>query len=119
VIYLAAPYTGMEELSFEVSCMVAAFLMKTGKVVYSPIVYGHTLATKYDLPADCDFWLMQDLDMICRCDELYVITLEGWDKSLGVAAEIEEALMMGMPVSFIDPSPFVENIMAGEGDSDD
>jgi len=119
VIYLAAPYTGIEELSFEVSCMVAAFLMKTGKVVYSPIVYGHTLASKYDLPTDCDFWLMQDLDMVCRCDELYVITMEGWDKSFGVGAEVEEALMMGMPVTFIDPKPFIENIMAREGDCDD
>ena len=119
MIILQRPILAWKSLSFEVSCMVAAFLMKTGKVVYSPIVYGHTLASKYDLPTDCDFWLMQDLDMICRCDELYVITMEGWDKSFGVGAEVEEALMMGMPVTFIDPKPFIENIMVREGDCDD
>jgi len=45
---------------------------------------------------------------------LYVITLEGWDTSSCVDAEINEALMMGMPVSFIDPKPFIENIMEGD-----
>jgi len=99
VIYLAAPYSGMEQLSFEVSCMVAAFLMKTGKIVYSPVVYGHTLASKYDLPTDNEFWLTQDLDLLCRCDELYVITLEGWDKSSGVADEINEAQKMECPLA--------------------
>ena len=108
MIYLAIPYSGMEELSFKISCMVTAFLMKTGKTVYSPIVHGHILATKYDLPADREFWLKHDLDILCRCDELYVVTLDGWDESFGVSAEIEEALSMGMPVTFIDPAPFLE-----------
>ena len=108
MIYLAIPYSGMEELSFKISCMVTAFLMKTGKTVYSPVVNGHILATKYDLPADREFWLKHDLDILCRCDELYVVTLDGWDKSFGVSAEIEEALSMGMPVSFIDPAPFLK-----------
>lgn len=108
MIYLAIPYSGIEELSFKISCMVTAFLMKTGKTVYSPIVHGHILATKYDLPADWEFWLKHDLDILCRCDELYVVTLDGWDESFGVSAEIEEALSMGMPVTFIDPAPFLE-----------
>ena len=108
MIYLAIPYSGMEELSFDISCNVAAALMKSGKTVYSPIVHGHTLATRHQLPTGHDFWLKHDLDMLRRCDELYVITLDGWDKSFGVLAEIEEALSMGMPVSFIDPAPFLE-----------
>ena len=108
MIYLAIPYSGIEELSFKISCMVTAFLMKTGKTVYSPIVHGHILATKSDLPAGREFWLKHDLDILCRCDELYVITLDGGNKSFGVSAEIEEALSMGMPVTFIDPAPFLE-----------
>ena len=89
MIYLAIPYSGMEELSFEISCMITAFLMKTGKTVYSPIVHGHILATKYDLPADREFWLKHDLDVLRRCDELCVVALDGWDESVGVLAEIE------------------------------
>lgn len=107
MIYLTIPYTGMEDLSFKISCMIAAFLAKTGHTVYSPVIHRYTLASQYDLPTDCDFWLKQGLDMLYRCDELYVATLEGWDKSLVVSAEIEEALKMGIPVTFIDSSPFV------------
>lgn len=108
MIYLAIPYSGMEELSFKISCMVTAFLMKAGKTVYSPVVNGHILATKCDLPADREFWLKHDLDMLRRCDELYVVTLDGWAESVGVLGEIDEALSMGMHVTFIDPTPFVE-----------
>lgn len=107
MIYLAAPYSGMEDLSFEISCMITAFLMKEGEAVYSPIVCGHTLAAECDLPADCHFWLKQDLDILGHCDELYVVALEGWDKSVGVSAEIGKALVTGIPVTFIDPGPFV------------
>jgi hypothetical protein len=110
MIYLAIPYSGIEELSFKISCMVTAFLMKTGKTVYSPIVHGHILATKYDLPADREFWLKHDLDILCRCDELYVVAMEGWDKSVGVLAEIREAQKLEIPIKFVDPGVFIEKL---------
>jgi len=78
MIYLSVPYSGMEELSFEVSCLMAAFLMKTGAVVLSPIIQGHVLASKYDMPCDHEFWLKHDLEMLKKCDEMYVIALPGW-----------------------------------------
>lgn len=110
MIYLAIPYSGMEELSFEISCMITAFLMKTGQVVYSPIVHGHTLASKCRLTAGHDFWLNQDLDMLRRCDELYVVAMEGWDKSVGVLAEIREAQKLEIPIKFVDPGVFIEKL---------
>lgn len=120
MIYLSVPYSGMEELSFEVSCLMAAFLMKTGAVVLSPIIQGHVLASKYDMPCDHEFWLKHDLEMLKKCDEMYVIALPGWEQSVGVQREIEEAGRLGIPVVFLElgiPVVFLEtDELIQEGD---
>lgn len=102
MIYLSVPYSGMEELSFEVSCLMTAFLMKTGATVFSPIVHSHVLVSKYDMPLDHEFWLKHDLEVLKKCDEMYVIALPGWEKSVGVQREIEEAGRLGIPVVFLE-----------------
>jgi hypothetical protein len=107
MIYLSIPYTGMERLSFEISCLITAFLMKTGRTVFSPIVQGHAVASKYDLPKDCDFWLKHDLEALKCCEEMYVVTLEGWEDSVGVCRELEEARRLSIPVTFIEPDCFI------------
>jgi hypothetical protein len=38
--------------------------------------------------------------MLARCDELMVVTLDGWDKSVGVAAEVAEAERLGKLVCY-------------------
>jgi len=98
----------MEELSFEVSCLMAAFLMKTGATVLSPIIQGHVLASKYDMPCDHEFWLKHDLEMLKKCDEMYVIDLPGWEQSVGVQREIEEAGRLGIPVVFLETDELIQ-----------
>ncbi len=111
LIYLAIPYSGMEELSFDVSRRITLMLMQCGKNVYSPIIHGHSLVSTpgYSLHFDHDFWMKHDLDMLRRCDELYVVALDGWNKSVGVLAEIKEARELGMPITFLDPDMFVSD----------
>ena len=38
-----------------------------------------------------------------RCDELWCLTLDGWDKSVGVRAEVELARTLGKPVALLCP----------------
>lgn len=111
MIYLAIPYSGMEELSFDVSRRITLMLMQCGKNVYSPIIHGHSLVSTpgYSLHFDHDFWMKHDLDMLRRCDELYVVALDGWNKSIGVLAEIKEAQKIGMPITFLDPDVFIND----------
>jgi len=101
-IYLAIPYSGITEKSFEVSCKLAVKYMKEGKIVFSPIVHSHPL-TEYGAPQmDHDFWMRQDLAVLENCDELYVVCLPGWETSKGVSIEVDFADQRDIPIVFVD-----------------
>jgi len=88
--YLAAPYSGMEEFSFRMSCAVAARLLDDGELIFSPIVHSHPLeAYLIDHKNDHDFWIEFDTHLMERCQVLYVLAIDGWEKSKGVQFEIE------------------------------
>jgi hypothetical protein len=70
--------------------------------VFSPIVHSHPL-TAFGLPTDWAFWERCDRQYLQRCDELVVSTLDGWQESVGVQAEIKLAAELAKPVSFLHP----------------
>ena len=45
-IYLAIPYTGIEEESFNIANKVAARLIEDGHIVVSPISHSHSIREK-------------------------------------------------------------------------
>ncbi len=107
LIYLATPYTkapGGIEMAFIRSCELAARLIKTGRDVFSPIAHSHPIALhgKID-PLDHDLWMDVDQAMIARCDALVVAMLPGWDRSKGVAAEVDNFKDARKPILWIDP----------------
>lgn len=57
-----------------------------------------------DLPTDFEFWRQYDKAIISRCSELWVLTLPGWSESVGVAAEIEIANRLSIPVRYVEES---------------
>lgn len=102
-IYLAAPYTHedpaivalrMQQVE-EVTCM----FFRSQTPVYSPLVSWHDLALKYKLPNDYRAYRIQNLACIRACSELLVLDLTGWNNSLGVQWEIEEAQDRNIPVN--------------------
>lgn len=108
MIYLSIPYSGQEYLSFRVSCAVAAELMRRGHVVFSPIAHSHVIAEYGGLPhGNHEFWLRQDMEHLRLCDELWVVKLEGWQESVGVAAEIKAAVDRNIPIRSIYIFDFV------------
>ena len=50
---------------------------------------------EYNLPTDWGFWKNYDIAFLDRCGDLIVLMIDGWDRSIGVAAEIEHAKQMG------------------------
>lgn len=105
LIYLASPYSHPDELvrheRFERLLAVVAQFMNEGYLVFSPIAHSHPVAVRHDLPGDWEFWKRIDAAFISVCGAVWVLCIEGWRESKGVAAEIEIAREMGKPVYFI------------------
>ena len=101
-IYLAIPYTGNENKSFQVANIVAGLLMQQGHIVFSPISHTHPIAMECDLPKDWEYWKCQDEFFIGICDEIHVVMLNGYEKSKGVNAEIKIAKKLKKPIKFIE-----------------
>jgi hypothetical protein len=111
MIYLASPYShndrAVMEMRWSQVCEASSNIMKEGKHLYSPIAHCHEIA-KYGLPTDWGFWEQYDTEMIKRCDELWVLMLDGWTDSVGVRSEISIAESFGIPVTYIDVEEYVD-----------
>ena len=105
-IYLAIPYTGMAESSFEQSTKAAAEIMKGGvHNVFSPITNAHML-TEHGLKGGWAFWEKIDYQYIDWADEVWaIVPKEGYLKildSVGVIGEINYAHQKEKPVYFFE-----------------
>lgn len=104
MIYLASPYSdqspAIRNARYVQAASVARQLIRLGHVVFSPIAYSHQMAD--ELGGDFESWQKFDLEMIDVADEVWVLTLNGWKESIGVAAEIEHARRIGTSVFLID-----------------
>lgn len=106
IIYLATPYSHpdlkVRRDRFDRVNKVAARLMRTGMHIFSPISHTHPIAMVGNLPTSWEYWKEYDEVMIKASIGLYVLRLEGWEQSTGVAAEIKIATGLKKPVKFID-----------------
>lgn len=105
-IYLAVPYSGMEESSFDqVSVATARILNRGEHNVFSPITHSHPLA-KSGLPGNWEYWKAVDYQFIDWADEVWVLVpKEGMkyvSNSTGVQAEMNYAQSKKMVVRFIE-----------------
>ena len=57
-----------------------------------------------DLPTDFTFWQHHNRHMLALAEELWVLTLPGWEKSVGVAGEISYAAELNKPIYAVSPS---------------
>ena len=108
--YLACPYAHTDlsvmYARFKAASKVAAQMMAAGVVIFSPLTQNHTLAAFEDFPRDWEFWKRVDFPFLRMSKVLHVLTLEGWKRSTGVAAEISYAKEEGMEVGYLNPADF-------------
>lgn len=106
LIYLASPYNhpddSIRESNFQFVSKLAAKLCSEGKVVFSPITYGHTLLNFVDMPKDWEFWKNFCLSFLKHSDEIIIFKLPGWELSRGVSAEINYAIENNIKITYID-----------------
>jgi hypothetical protein len=105
--YIASPYSDPDkEVVVERYYQVLQFtadMTKSGLVCYSPIVHCHFMSAWHGMPTDFKFWREFNLTMLASSKALIVLTLEGWQQSKGVAAEIAYARDHKIPVSWMSP----------------
>ena len=113
-IYLASPYSHPDEpvmcRRFGTACRAAAALMGRGYVVFSPIAHTHPIAELGYLPRGWEFWRRFDEFFLAACDELWVLNDPGWDRSVGVTAEIQIAGRLGKPTKLFSPPDSVMDL---------
>lgn len=104
MIYLASPYSGtarqQEERYREAMACAAAFIAK-GERIFSPIVYAHEMALRYDLPKDAIFWQAFNAEMIRFSKLMLVLCLPDWEYSRGVKEEIDTAIELKKPIKYV------------------
>ena len=97
--YLAIPYSGMENISFKMSCVVAARLMEDGELIFSPIAHSHPIHYyMFAVAHDHGFWMEYNTRMMKKCQKLYIVTRDGWETSVGVQFEIQWFLDHELPI---------------------
>ena len=105
--YIASPYTHSDpevrEKRYEEVEEATLILLRQGHYGFSPIAYNHPMG-RHNLPTTWDFWEPFDKAFLERCSSIVVLMLEGWNTSLGVQAEIDYAIKIGLPVQYLEPT---------------
>jgi hypothetical protein len=105
-VYLGSPYSKYEaghDAAARVVADAAASLMRRGLVIYSPIAHGHAVAA-HGLPLDWAFWKAQCQPLIDGATALVVLTMDGWQESVGLQYEIGEFVRTGRPILHVSPA---------------
>lgn len=113
-IYLATPYTSRRWKFWPVKQLIefwrfiqvsraAMRLMNKDLIVFSPISMNGPIGWfQVKKKRTHDFWLEQDYIWLEQCDELWILTIEGWRDSYGVLQEELYADEKGIPIAFLD-----------------
>ena len=111
LIYLASPYSHPDPdvLIARVAAVqrATARFIEQGHLVFSPIVHSDPIANLVAFSpinhaeGELSGWMAYDFGFIDKCDAVWVLTIDGWDQSWGVRAEIEYAERTGKPVEYV------------------
>lgn len=100
--FIACPYSDPDsnvvEMRFQECTKFAAELALKGIATYSQITMSHPINQYLASQGQKVAWSSIDMEFLKRCDGLIVLTLPGWEKSGGVAAEIQFFKDQGLPV---------------------
>lgn len=106
LIYLATPYSHpnpeVMEQRFRAVNKVAAKLMEQGLHIFSPISHSHPISIEGNLPTNWEYWESYDRVFLNASQKLIVLKLDGWEESVGVAAEIRIAGELGIDIEYIE-----------------
>ena len=108
VVYLGVPYSDdspdVMRARFINACQAAAFLMRRGYAVLSPISMGHPIAKYGKIDGGFETFRAACFAMMDAADSLVILNIPGWKKSVGLRAESVYAASRGMPSRLLTPA---------------
>lgn len=107
IYYFASPYSDESKLLIEQRYVNTIYhageLIKKGFCLIEPIGMSHPVAQRFDLNTTYEYWKTRDRLFISRCDGVIVLTLPGWNKSIGVTDELAYARELKLDIKFYCP----------------
>jgi len=117
MIYLAAPYThpdlATRNWRYQRAKQALFALWDAEEAACCPIILGHEYEQRQRTrPGEKPhaFWMLMARAQLSSCTRLYVLTLPGWDTSLGVREEVALAYGMGRPVQGYAPFDHCQDV---------
>src|SRR4051812_47368982 len=114
-IYLAIPFSGIEDYSYNCANEIASLLIAEGNTVFSPISHAVPIGKTNMADHSYDAWMAQDKVFVDWADEVYVAVLKGdgtteWGfekirNSTGVQMEQGWANDSTKPLTYVAYSP--------------
>jgi len=106
MIFISLPYTSKRAITTQNRVDIAEKLVlklaEQNIIGMSAIVYYHNLIDKYKFGnISYEFWTKICLELLCNCSSVWVLKIDGWDKSTGVADEVKCAKELGLPIRYI------------------
>lgn len=119
LIYTATPFTLYRagyDAAYVGACKIMAALARCGIVnAHSPIVEAYSLVMHSDIdPLDMSIWTPFCAARIAKSDALIVAMMQGWEASSGIRHEIEEFVIAGKPVFFLNVETLELDPLSGE-----
>lgn len=112
LIYIASPYShsdkNIRDKRYNDITKIVAQLIDEGFYVIPPITFNVPLSPYLKNPdTSWKYWKPFDELLISKCDEIWVVTLDGWKDSIGVRAEIKYAILRNIDVALLDPKTMI------------
>ncbi len=103
---MASTYTQHPEgfkAAWKDACEMSAQLIDAGLNIFSPIVHFHAIAVVAKTSEDAwDFWMARDKPLMEAATGIVVCQTTNWEKSKGIALEIEYFRSANKPVLYGD-----------------
>lgn len=118
LVYLASPYTHSDKTVEErryrdvLEAWIALTSTHIDLFFFSPILHSHPLTVHGGVPGNWEFWAGFDHALISKSDEVWILCLPGFEKSVGVNAEKKLAQSWNMPIRYVNPNTYAISLDA-------
>ncbi len=109
LVFISCPYGSGAAIKRNMTYFekVDAKILGLGIHTHSPLAKHYSRQHNKDLGGDWNFWEQYCLRLLRLSTMMVIIMTPGWEESVGVAAEIKEALRLGLKIIYLNPDVFL------------